>query len=131
MGCASIGRRAQTPRSTAGTLSAAAMHLPEDWSRRFQGENTPSSTHSAVVHWNQVVNPTMINDFSVSYGRLKWGIGRPTDVPDVSKEMGLVNTSNRTGGPQASVPDFTIGSSGLFVWDPTQNTYALKDDFAW
>ena len=88
----------------------------------FQGENTPSSTHSAVVHWNQVITPTMINDFSVSYGRLKWGIGRPTDVPDVSKEIGFVNTSNLTGGPGVSVPDFTIGHPGLFVWDPTQNT---------
>ena len=54
----------------------------------LQGENTPSSTHSTVIHWNQVLSPTMINDFSVSYWRLKWGIGRPTDVPDVSKEMG-------------------------------------------
>ncbi len=23
-----------------------------------------------------------------------------------------------------------MGASGLFVWDPTQNTYALKDDFS-
>ena len=97
----------------------------------LQGEKTPSSTHSTVMHWNQVLSPTMINDFSASYGRLKWGIGRPTDVPDVSKEMGFVNTSNLTGGPGVSVPDFTIGASGLFVWDPTQNTYALKDDFGW
>ncbi|MEO7653399.1 MAG: carboxypeptidase regulatory-like domain-containing protein, partial [Bryobacteraceae bacterium] len=97
----------------------------------LQGEKTPSSTKGAVIHWNQVINPTMINDFSVSYGRLKWGIGRPVDVPDVSREIGFANTSNLTGGPGVSVPDFSIGASGLFVWDPTQNTYALKDDLAW
>lgn len=97
----------------------------------LQGERTPSSTHSAVFHWNKVLSPTMINDFSVNYGRLKWGIGRPTNVPDVSREIGFANTSNLTGGPGVSVPDFSIGASGLFVWDPTQNTYGLKDDFGW
>ncbi len=65
----------------------------------LQGEKTPSSTHSTVIHWNQVLSPTMINDFSVSYSRVKWGIGRPLDVPDVSKEMGSVNTSDLNGGP--------------------------------
>jgi len=97
----------------------------------LQGEKTPSSTHSTVVHWNQVLSPTMINDFSVSYSRVKWGIGRPLDVPDVSRDIGWVNTSNLNGGPGVSVPDFTIGASGLFVWDPTQNTYGLKNDLGW
>jgi carboxypeptidase family protein len=96
----------------------------------LQGEKTPSSTHSTVIHWNQVLSPTMINDFSVSYSRVKWGIGRPLDVPDVSKEMGWVNTSDLNGGPGLTVPDLVVGASGLFVWDPTQNTYALKDDFS-
>jgi hypothetical protein len=52
------------------------------------------------------------------------------DVPDVSKEMGWVNTSDLNGGPGLTVPDLAVGASGLFVWDPTQNTYALKDDFS-
>ena len=29
------------------------------------------------------------------------------------------------------VPDITVGASGLFVWDPTQDTYQVKDDFSW
>jgi hypothetical protein len=98
---------------------------------QLQGEKTPASTHSFVLHWNEVIGPSMINDFSVSYSRLKWGIGRPLDVPDVSAEAGLVNTSSLNGGPGLSVPDFALGASGLFVWDPTQNTYQVKDDFSW
>ena len=113
-------------RYTWGERDAVAGGLVSE----LQGEKTPSSTHSTVVHWNQVLSPTMINDFSVSYSRVKWGIGRPTDVPDVSREIGFVNTSNLTGGPGLTVPDFAIGASGLFVWDPTQNIYALKDDFS-
>jgi hypothetical protein len=97
----------------------------------LQGEATPSSTHSSVIHWNEVLTPTLINDFSVAYSRLKWGIGRPQNVPDVSSEIGFANTTKLPGGPQVSVPDFSIGGSGLFVWDPTQHTYSLKDDLAW
>lgn len=97
----------------------------------LDGESTPASSHSVVVNWNQVVSPTMINDLSVSYSRPKWGIGRPiTDVPDVATEMGLKNMSSLGGSPNISVTDFAIGDSGLFVWDPTQNTYQAKDDLS-
>ena len=97
----------------------------------LQGENTPSSTYSTVIHWNKILSPTAVNDFSANYARLKWGIGRPTDVPDVALAMGLTNTSGFTGAPRISVPDIAMGSSGSFVWDPTHHTYAVKDDLAW
>jgi hypothetical protein len=97
----------------------------------LQGEATPSSTHSSVIHWNEVLTPTLINDFSVSYARIRWGIGRPQNVPDVSTEIGFSNVTKLPGGPSVSVPEFTIGGSGLFVWDPTQHTYAVKDDLGW
>lgn len=97
----------------------------------LQGEGTPSSTHSTVIHWNKILSPTILNDFSVAYSRLRWGIGRPQNVPDVSTEIGFVNTTKLPAGPQISVPDISIGSSGLFVWDPTQHTYSLKDDLSW
>ncbi len=97
----------------------------------LDGESTPASSHSVVVNWNQVISPTMINALSVSYSRPKWGIGRPiTDVPDVAAEMGLKNMSSLGGSPNISVTDFTVGDSGLFVWDPTQNTYQAKDDIS-
>ena len=44
--------------------------------------------------------------------------------------MGLKNASKLGGSPGLSVTDFTVASSGLFVWDPTQNTYQAKDDFS-
>jgi hypothetical protein len=97
----------------------------------LRGEGTPSSTHSTVMHWNKLLSPTLINDFSANYAQLKWGIGRPKDVPDVARAMGLKNTSNLTGSPGISVPDLSVGQSGLFVWSPTQHTFALKDDLAW
>lgn len=98
----------------------------------LQGESTPSSGHNFVLHWNDVLSPTVINDFSVSaMVRMKSGIGRPLNVPDVSSDIGLKNTSNLTGGPGLTVPDFTLGASGLFVWDPTQDTYQIRDDFSW
>jgi hypothetical protein len=96
----------------------------------LQGESTPASLKNIVVNWNQVISPTIINDVSVSYSRPKWGIGRPiVDVPDVAAEMGLENMSPLGGSPNLSVTDFAVASSGLFVWDPTQNTYQAKDDF--
>ena len=98
----------------------------------LQGESTPSSGHNIVVHWNEVFGPTKVNDFSVAGTvRMKSGIGRPIDVPDVSRQMGLDNTSSLNGGPGVGVPDITVGASGLFVWDPTQDTYQVKDDFSW
>lgn len=97
----------------------------------LQGEGTPSATHSSVIHWNQILTPTVINDFSVSYSRIKWGIGRPQNVPDVSAEIGFANTTGLPGGPSISMPDLSLGGSGLFVWDPTQHTYAIKDDLSW
>lgn len=97
----------------------------------LQGESTPASSRTIVVNWNQVISPTMLNDVSVSYSRPKWGIGRPIkDVPDVAAEMGLKNASKLGGSPFLSVTDFAVSSSGLFVWDPTQNTYQAKDDFS-
>lgn len=98
----------------------------------LEGENTPSSTHSAVVNWSRILKPTMINDLSVSYTRPKWGIGRPiSNIPDISGQMGLKNTSPLGGSPGIrSNVDFRIADSELFVWDPTQNTYQVKDDFS-
>ena len=97
----------------------------------LRGENTPSSTYSTVIHWNKLLSPTLINDFSANYAQLKWGIGRPTDVPDVALAMGLKNTSDFTGAPRIGMPDIALGSSGSFVWDPTHHTYAVSDDLAW
>ncbi len=94
------------------------------------GESTPASSKTLVVNWNQVVSPTMINDLSLSYVRPKWGIGRPINVPDVATEMGLKNMSTIGGSPNYGVTDFSVASSGLFFWDPTQNTYQGKDDFS-
>ena len=97
----------------------------------LQGESTPASSKTLVINWSQVISSTKLNDLSLSYVRPKWGIGRPiTDVPDVTAEMGLVNASKLGGSPGLSVTDFTVASSGLFVWDPTQNTYQAKDDFS-
>jgi len=97
----------------------------------LQGESTPASSKTVVVNWSQVISSKMVNDLSLSYARPKWGIGRPiTDVPDVTTEMRLKNASKLGGSPGLSATDFTIASSGLFVWDPTQNTYQAKDDFS-
>src|SRR5690606_6095644 len=94
----------------------------------LEGERTPSSTHTTVINWTKILTPSIINDLSVSHSRPKWGIGRPLNVPDVAREMGLENTSGLTGSPSIIQPDFRVGSSGLFVWDPTQDTYQIKDD---
>jgi hypothetical protein len=97
----------------------------------LQGESTPASSRTIVVNWSQVISSTKLNDLSVSYVRPKWGIGRPiANVPDVAAEMGLVNASTFGGSPSIGVTDFTVASSGLFVWDPTQNTYQAKDDYS-
>jgi Carboxypeptidase regulatory-like domain len=97
----------------------------------LQGESTPASSKTIVVNWTQVISSTKLNDLSVSYVRPKWGIGRPiANVPDVAAEMGLKNASTFGGSPSLGVTDFTVASSGLFVWDPTQNTYQAKDDYS-
>lgn len=97
----------------------------------LQGENTPASSHTAVVNWTRLFGATTVNDLSVSYSRPKWGIGRPKDeVPDVATLMGLTNMSTLGGAPGLGLGDYAVGTSGLFVWDPTQNTYQVKDDFS-
>ena len=97
----------------------------------LQGESTPTSTHSSVINWTQLLSPTLVNDLSVSYSRTKWGIGRLTQgVADISKEIGLANTSRLPGSPGVSVPDFAVATSSDYLWDPTQNTYQIKDDFS-
>lgn len=96
----------------------------------LQGENTPASSHNVVLNWTRLFGANKVNDFSASYSRPKWGIGRPLTVPDVSHEMGLQNTTPLAGGPGISGQEYAVGASGLFVWDPTQNTYQLKDDFS-
>jgi len=96
----------------------------------LQGTDNSTASQNAVIHWAQVINPVTVNDLAVSYTRPAWLLGRNLGVPDVSKEIGLKNTSNSPGGPNLSVPGFALASSGSFVLDSTQNTYQFKDDFS-
>ncbi|MPY90252.1 MAG: hypothetical protein GEU99_20300 [Luteitalea sp.] len=95
------------------------------------GQSTPGSTHDLVVNWSEVVSPTLINDFSVSYARPRWGIGRRLDVPDVAALAGFQNTSDLPGSPNLGNPEFSIGTSDVVNWQPVQNTYQVKDDVTW
>jgi hypothetical protein len=96
----------------------------------LNGVNNASSARNIVVHWTENISANSVNDFLVSYSRPKWILGRNFSVPDVSKEIGLLNTSNLTGGPQIQVAGYDMGSSLQYMLNSTANTYQVKDDYS-
>src|SRR6267143_2252199 len=96
----------------------------------LQGTNNASSSRNIVVHWTESISANSVNDFLVSYSRPKWILGRNFSVPDVSKEIGLLNTSNLTGGPNIGVSNYNRRSSTQYMLNSTANTYQLKDDYS-
>jgi hypothetical protein len=96
----------------------------------LNGVNNASSSRNIVVHWAENLSANSVNDFLVSYSRPKWILGRNFSVPDVSKQIGLLNTSSFTGGPQIQVAGYDMGSSLQYMLNSTANTYQLKDDYS-
>jgi len=96
----------------------------------LQGTNNASSSRNIVAHWTENISANSVNDFMVSYSRPKWILGRNFSVPDVAKEIGLLNTSNLTGGPNIGVSNYNLGSSTQYLLNSTDDTYQLKDDYS-
>lgn len=97
----------------------------------FGGTENPSSSKNLVVHWTQVINPSSVNDFSTSYTRPKWFYGRVVaDTPDISTQLGLINTLPGPGAPGFGAAGFTLPSSNGFLLNATQNTFQIKDDLS-
>jgi carboxypeptidase family protein len=94
----------------------------------LEGTANGTSAQNAVLHWTETLKATTVNDFSVSYSRPKWLLGRNFSVPDVNKQIGIANTSSLAGGPNWDVLGYSLGDSTQYLLDNTDNTYEFKDD---
>ena len=97
----------------------------------LQSTDNPYGSRNAVVHWTQVLKPTMVNDLMVGFTRPWWFIGRDTTHGNIAKELGLQNTSNNLGAPIFGVPEFNLDNSERYLYDALQDTYQLKDDLTY
>jgi len=95
----------------------------------LQGTGNPSASTNAVLHWTQVLSASTVNDLGVSYTRPNWAYTRPPSLPDAPAAIGLLNTSNYTGGPQMSVAGFDLGSATNYIYNAYSNNIQLKNDF--
>jgi hypothetical protein len=93
------------------------------------GTSNPFASYNAVIHWMQTLRNNTVNHFFVGYSRPKWTLGRNTNVPDVSKQIGLQNAAAGPGGPDfgEGVP-YDMDVSGVFILQAGTNTYQLQDD---
>jgi hypothetical protein len=96
----------------------------------LEGQSEPLQSQNAVLHWTQTLKPTAINELMVSFSRPVYAWGRKSDVPDVAKEIGIVNTSTMTGSPFFEQTGFALGTSSAVTLKGTTNTYELKDDLS-
>jgi carboxypeptidase family protein len=95
------------------------------------GTSNPYASYNVVAHWIQAIGGTTVNHFFAGWSRPKWLLGRNTNVPDVSKEIGLMNTSASTGGPDfGEGVGYDMDVSGVFILQAGTNTYQLQDDLS-
>jgi hypothetical protein len=65
----------------------------------------------------------------LAYGRSRYIQEENTNVPDVAKAMGLINTQPEPGGPGWNGLEFDTGPSANTIRHSVTNTLQLKDDF--
>src|SRR5581483_11395553 len=82
----------------------------------------------ASAHWTQVMSSSAVNDLTIGFARPNWYYGRDLNVPDVSADIGLTNTSALTGGPSFGGTGYTLNPSLTFVLEATDNIYQIGDD---
>jgi outer membrane receptor protein involved in Fe transport len=97
----------------------------------LQSTDNPYSSRNGVLHWTQVIKPTMVNDLMVGYARPWWFIGRDTKHGNIAKEIGLKNVSDNLGAPIFLVPEYNLDVSQRYLYDALQDTYQLKDDLSY
>ena len=95
----------------------------------LEGTESPYSEQNLVIHWTHTLSPTMVNDFMASYARPIWDFERAHNIPDVSKQIGLVNTSADVGGPYWGLQEYNLDPTTTYDWTTTANKFQVKDDF--
>src|SRR5690242_4801955 len=72
----------------------------------LQGQTNPFASKNVAASWTRSLGPASVNEFWASYTRPQVFIARDTSAGDVSKEIGLKNTSALGGSPNLQVPGY-------------------------
>jgi hypothetical protein len=88
------------------------------------------ASYNAVAHWTWTPRSNTVNDFFVAYSRPEWFLGRPTNIPDVSKQLGLTNTSPLPGGSDFTGTGYSMDTTQVFILNSVGDTYQFEDDFS-
>ena len=95
----------------------------------LEGTASPYSEQNLVIHWTKTLSTSMVNDLMASYARPIWDFERAHNIPDVSKQIGLVNTSAGVGGPYWGLQEYVLDPTTTYDWTTTSNKFQVKDDF--
>lgn len=98
--------------------------------QELEGTNNYSGASNIALHWTEAISSNSVNDFLISYSRPKWQLGRNLDIPNVSQAIGIMNTSSEPGGPNIQVSGYQMGSSLQYLFNSTDSTYQIKDDYS-
>lgn len=88
------------------------------------------ASYNAITHWTWTPKPSVVNDLFVAYTRPKWFLGRPTNIPNISTQLGLTNVSPLPGGPDFSGTGYSMDATQVFIDNATTDTYQFEDDLA-
>jgi hypothetical protein len=94
----------------------------------LEGTDNTFGSQNAVGHWTQILGARAVNDVMLAYTRPTWILGRNQTHGNVAAEIGLKNVGTLPGGPQFSVPGFSMDTATLYINHARENNYQFKDD---
>src|SRR5438876_891856 len=123
-------------KSTTATIYGRYTHSDSPQTnlgiQSLEGQENPYSSQNVALHWTQVLKPTLVNDFMVSYTRPGWALTRLTNNGDVAQQIGVKNTSGFPGGATFEGPyDYNLNLPSEYLLHAAENNYQAKDDLSY
>ena len=123
-------------KSTTATIYGRYTHSDSPQTnlgiQSLEGLTNPYSSQNVALHWTQVLKPTLVNDFMVSYTRPGWALTRLTNNGDVAQQIGVKNTSGFPGGATFEGPyDYNLNLPSEYLLHAAENNYQAKDDLSY
>ncbi|MCI0621889.1 MAG: TonB-dependent receptor [Acidobacteria bacterium] len=97
----------------------------------LQGTFNPYGSRNVVVHWTQVIKPTLVNDVMVGYTRPNWAIRRNTAHGNVARDIGLKNTGDLPGAPRFLVPGYNMSVPETYLFSVLESNGQFKNDLSY
>jgi len=88
----------------------------------------PYGSQNAVIHWTEVIKPTLVNDLMVGFTRPNWADGRDISHGNVAQSIGLTGVGKDPGGPEFDVGGYAMDTARSYIDIIIEDNYQLKDD---